>query len=336
MSNFLTPPTSATLRCDRRQPGLLGGGQQGFAGETAMSFYMRPPNLAGQYAVETYTAALLLVSQLSSPDEDMSSAEAETSALLLRELLNELESAKDVSVDALRALQKTAQEIPTIGPLMFSPGNIPGTIASASGLVMAAAKTKKLSDVLDLTSAQRTKLRRWANRKGGPKLNEAGKVLKGRIKVIRKAGQLVLEIPLTLDSKDYKIFGEIGKSKVSIPAGAARSSLNKRLYLHADAARGPLKLVTSGTVGFALAVGPQAYLDWTSSTTKEEFYKKSAQSQPTNVVSFVAGAIVTTFLGFAGAPLVLVIAVGWGVGLYAQHAMSKYGLDKEAEDYFLK
>ncbi|WP_268796892.1 C40 family peptidase [Pseudomonas huanghezhanensis] len=301
-----------------------------------MNFYMRPPNLAGLYVTDNYTAALLLISQLSSPDQDMSSAEAESSALLLRELLKVMEGAKDVSVEALQSLQKAAAAIPTIGPLMFSPGNIPGTIASASGLVMAAAKTKKLSDMLDLTSAQRTKLRKWASRRGGPNVNEAGKILKGRIKVLRKAGQLVLEIPLTLESKDYKILGEIGKPAVTIPAAAVQGELSKRVYLHANAARGGLKLLTGGTVGAALAVGPQAYLDWTSSTTNEEFYRKSAESQPTNAVSFVAGAAVTFAIGLTGAPLIIVIAVGWGAGLLAQHAMAKYGWDKDAEDWLLK
>lgn len=70
----------------------------------------------------------------------------------------------------------------------------------------------------------------------------------------------------------------------------------------------------NGTLmGAALAVGPQAYLDWTSSSSNEEFYRKSAESQPTNVAAFAVGAIVTFGLGFVGTPLVAVIAIGWGL-----------------------
>lgn len=80
--------------------------------------------------------------------------------------------------------------------------------------------------MLDLTSAQHTKLRKWANQ-GGPNASTAGKALKGRIKVLRIGGKLFLDIPLTLEAKDYKILGEIGKSSVKIPVNEARSKLNK-------------------------------------------------------------------------------------------------------------
>lgn len=333
MNKFLTPPTSAAFSCERRQPGLLGAGQQTFVGVSAMSFYMRPPNpsIAGQYATDEYTAALLLISQLSSPDEQMSPEEAESMAVMLEELLQNLKQAKDVSVEALQSLQKAAEGIPVLGPLMFSPGNIPGTLASGSGVVMAAAKTKKVSDMLNLTSAQHKKLRKWANQRGGPNAIAVGKALRGRIKVLRIDGKLFLDIPLTLEAKDYKILGEIGKSSVKIPMNEVRSKLNTRVHLHAKGASGSLKVMNGSIAGIAIAVGPQAYLDWTSSSSKEEFYRKSAESQPTNVAAFAAGAVVTFGLGFFGAPLVVVIAVGWGAGLLAQYAMAKTGGDKMAE-----
>ncbi|KPZ26973.1 hypothetical protein GIB57_23430 [Pseudomonas tremae] len=333
MNKFLTPPTSGALSCERRQPGLLGAGQQTFVGASAMNFYMRPPNpsIAGQYATDEYTAALLLISQLSSPDEQMSPEEAESMAVMLKELLQNLEQAKDVSAEALQSLQKAAAGIPVLGPLMFSPGNIPGTLASGSGVVMAAAKAKKVSDMLNLTSAQHKKLRKWANQRGGPNASTASKVLRGRIKILRIGGKLFLDIPLTLEAKDYKVLGEIGKSSVKIPIDEVRNKLNKRVHLHAEGARGSLKVMNGTIVGVALAVGPQAYLDWTSSSSKEEFYRKSAESQPTNVAAFAVGAVLTFGLGLAGAPLVAVIAVGWGAGLLTQHAMARYGVDKMAE-----
>lgn len=333
MNKPLTPPTSAGLLCQRREPGLLGMGQKTFAGESAMGFYMRPhsPDIAGEYATDDYTAALLLISQLSSPDEQMSSKEAEDSAVLLLGLLENLKQAKDVTAEAFQTLQKAAEGIPTLGPLMFSLGNIPGTIASGSGLVMAATKSKKLADMLDLTSAQRAKLRKWANQRGGQSVNNAGKVLKGRIKVFRNGGNLYLKIPLTFEATQYKILGEAGKSSVNIPISEAKRRLNAKVHLHAEGARGGLKLMNGSMAGVALAVGPQAYLDWTTSKTKDEFFRKSAESQPTNVASFAVGAIVTFGVTLAGAPLIAVIAVGWGAGLLTQYALSKTGADKKAE-----
>jgi hypothetical protein len=336
MSNFLTPPTSASLRCERRQPGLLGVGQQGFAGETAMSFYMRPPSIAGQYVTDDYTAAWLLVYQLSSPDEEMSPAEIEASVLLLRELLQKLKEATNISVEALQSLQKAAEDIPIVGSLMFSGGNLPGTIASASGLVMAATKSKKVSDLLDLTKAQSKKLHKWANSRGGPNAQTAGKALKGRIKIIREAGQLYLKIPLTVDARDYKVLGTIGRTAIQIPIDQARSTLNKSVHLHANGASGNLKVMTGSVLGFVLAVGPQAYLDWNSSTSKQDFLRKSAETQPTNLASFVVGAVATAALGAAGAPLIVVLGVGWLAGLGAQAVMAHTGWDKEFKDYLLK
>lgn len=73
----------------------------------------------------------------------MNPEEAESMATMLWGLLQNLSQAKDVSVDALESLQKAAAGIPVLGQLMFSPGNIPGTLASGSGLIMAATKAKK-------------------------------------------------------------------------------------------------------------------------------------------------------------------------------------------------
>lgn len=126
MSNFLTPPTSASMRCERRQPGLLGRGQQGFAGESAMDFYMQPGQFAGEYATDDYTAAVYLVHQLSSRDEDMSPDEFRSAALLLRELLQKLKSATNVSVEALQSLQQAAEKSLRLGHSCFHGAICPG------------------------------------------------------------------------------------------------------------------------------------------------------------------------------------------------------------------
>lgn len=339
MSSFLTPPTSASMRCERRQPGLLGRGQQGFAGESAMDFYMQPGRFAGEYATDDYTAAVYLVHQLSSPDEDMSPDEFRSAALLLRELLQKLKSATNVSAEALQALQKAAENIPVIGTLMFSGGNLPGTIAAAAGGVMAAAKARKVTDLLEMTPAQKAKLHAWANSRGTPGAQSAAKTFKGSIKIIAKGGQLFFEVPVTAVAKHYKILGAVGPSVAHIPIGNTKAALNQRTHLHANGATGMLKFMGGNSVGAALAVGPQAFLDYSSSTTGTEFYNKSVQSQPTNIASAVAGVgagwLMTAgaaALALPAAPLVAVVAVSFVAGVFVQWVIVRTGLDKTVSD----
>lgn len=336
MTNFLTPPTSASLQCNRRQSGLLGGGQQGVAGGSAMDFYMQPGRFAGQYPTDDYTAAVYLVHQLSSSDEQMTPDEFRSAALLLRELLQKLKSATNVSVEALQTLQQAAQNIPGIGPLMFSQSNLPGTVATAAGGVMAAAKAKKVTDLLDLTTEQKAKLHAWANSRGTPGAQSAGKTFKGSIKIIAKEGQLFFEVPVTAVAKHYKILSAVGPTAAHIPVGNTKAALNQFAHLHANGATGALKFMGGNTVGAALAIGPQAYLDYSSSTTGTEFYNKSVYTQPTNIVSAAAGvgsgyalAGATAMLAIPAAPLVVVVAVGFLAGLAMQWAMVEFGVDRK-------
>jgi hypothetical protein len=96
-----------------------------------------------------------------------------------------------------------------------------------------------------------------------------------------------------------------------------------------------LKLMGGNSVGAALAVGPQAFLDYSSSTTGTEFYNKSVYSQPTNIVSAAVGvgsgyalAGAAAMFAVPAAPLVVVVAVGFVAGMVVQWAMVDFGVDK--------
>lgn len=339
MNKFLTPPTSAGLRCVRSESGLLGNGYQAFSGESATGFYMKPQNIAGHYPVDDYTAALYLIHQLSSRDEHMTPLDAENSALTLYEVLQRLRVAKTISVEALMALQAAAEDIPEIGPLMFSAGNLPGTIATISGAIMAVSQTKKAIDLLDLTAEQKTKFRNWANNRGSSGARSASKVFKGAIRIISKEGHLFFEVPVTAAAKHHRILGEVGQAVSHIPLGNPKAALNQRAPLNALGARGTLGFLTSNPIGMMLAVGPQGYLDWASSATTAEFKRKSFYSQPANIASFVAGWGTALLIGFVfgtSVPLVLVIAASAVVGLLVQKAMSYYKIDQRIGDYYTK
>lgn len=299
-----------------------------------MDFYMRPGQFAGQYAVDDYTAAWYLVHQLSSKDEQISAKELKSAALLLRELLQKLKSAIAVSAEALLSLQQAAANIPEIGSLMFSGGNLPGTLATVAGGVMATAKGRKVSDLLDLTDAQKNKLHAWANSRGSAGARSAKKTFRGTIKVVSINGQRFFEVPITAVAQHYKVLGEVGQSVAHVPLGGAKAALNQRAHLHANGATGALKVLGSPAVGGLLAVGPQALLDYSSSSTGVEFYNKSVYSQPTNIASAAAGMIAGSFVGaaaagiaFSAATLIVVIAVGWIAGVGMQKLIIDTGYD---------
>ncbi len=345
MSKFLTPPTSAALSCERTQSGLLGGGYQPFAGESASSFYMPLENFAGTYETDDYSAALYIINLLLSKDVELSSEEYKSLVLQLRGYIKTLKASANIPAEALKSLQDSAVRIPEIGPLLFSTANLPGTIASASGAIMAASKARKVTELLDLTPEQKAKLHTWANTRGAPGSRSAQKTFRNSnaIKIIQKNGKSFFQIPVTAVAQHYKILGQAGRQFAHVPLVGTAAALNKRAHLHSNGATGVLKFLGGNTVGFVIATGPQLALDYTSSKTNTEFYTKSVYSQPTNIVSAGAGIlagniarVVITALVAGGtgaaaagaAPLIAVIIVGWGAGMAVQWAMGEYEVDK--------
>ncbi|WP_419710209.1 hypothetical protein [Pseudomonas sp. NFX224] len=333
MDERFLPCTVANPRGTRQQAGLIGGGNLPFPSEIASRAFPAPQNFAGYYATNDYNAAMFLAHELASPELDMSPSEAQESLQLLRSLIRNLSSAKDISVEALKELQKTAEAIPEIGPLMFSPANLPGTLVSAGTSIAALTKSKSVVDLLDLSAADKKKLIKWANSRGTANSTSAKKAFKGRIKLIRVAGQLHFEVPITAQAQSYKVLGKIGGQVAHLPAYGTKGALNQRAMLHAEGATRGLKFMTGNTVGIALAVGPQAYFDYTSSASMDEFYRRSAYSQPTNVAAFAGGVVFTAFAGALGAPLVIVLAFGWLGGAAVQSFMGRGNYDKEFGNY---
>lgn len=343
MDERYLPCTVANPRGTRQQAGLIGGGSLSFPSEIASRSFPAPQNFAGYYATNDYNAAMFLAHELASPESDMSPSETQESVQLLRSLIRKLSVAMDITVEALKELQRTAEAIPEIGPLMFSPANLPGALASAGTSVAAFSKSKSVIDLLDLSAADKKNLIKWANSRGTANSTSAKKAFKGRIKLIRIAGQLHFEVPITAQAQSYKVLGQVGQQAAHLPVYGTKAALNRSAMLHSSGAAGGLKLMTGNTVGFALAVGPQAYFDYTSSASMGEFYTKSAYSQPTNVASFAVGTAATMAVSFylgaaalGAAPLVLIVLIGWGAGLATLAVMSSTGADKKIGDIFSK
>ncbi|MBF4558276.1 hypothetical protein H7698_19530 [Pseudomonas sp. p50] len=343
MDGTLLPCTVANPRGLRRQAGLVGVGNLPFPSEIASRNFPASPNFAGYYATNDYNAAMFLAHELASPEAVMTPVEAQESVQLLRTLIQRLSAAKNTSAEALKKLQKMAGDIPDIGSLLFSSTSMPGTLITVGNMAAAMSKSKSVVDLLDLSPADKKKLIQWASERGKASSTSAKKAFKGKIKLIRVGGQLHFEVPVTAQAQSYRVLGQVGSQVAHIPAYGTRAALNNRAMLHANGATRGLKLMTGAPVGVALAVLPQAYVDYSSSTTIEEFYKKSVYSQPVNVAAFAGGVasgaltgIVFVAVGLGGAPLVVVLAVGWLGAFGIQSLIMHLGVDRVVGDFFVK
>lgn len=329
--------TVANPRGGLRQHGMLGTGEPLWPANIANRLMANAPNMGEFYATSDYNAAVFIIHQLKS-DEPMSAREVEESVSLLQRLLRQMSAAADINLEKLQQVQQMAEGIKGIGPLLFSPANIAGTVVNLSNMSLALAQNKSVSDLLDLPPDQKARLKNWVDMRGKAGARSAKKISKGKIKLVWLRGVLHFQIPATAESVYYTQRHRM-PGVVNVPVYGAKRGLSRKAWLAADGARGLLKYSSSGTAGVVLAVGPQAYLDYRSSATLDEFYRKSAYSQPANIAAVAAGIsiggwITTTLTGIGFGPgLFIVIAIGWGLSIITLSIAGKFGLDKKIRDF---
>jgi hypothetical protein len=333
--------TVANPRGLYRQDGLLGEGELPWPDVIANRRFAEVPSMSGFYATSDYNAALFLAHQLES-SEGMSIDEVEESVALLQRLLRRLSVATDVSVEQVKHVQQLAESIPEVGPLLFSLGNLPGTLVNTANIAAAMAKNQRLFDLLDLPPQQKAQLKNWVETRGKAGARSAKKISKGKIKLVWLGNALHFQIPATAQAMRYTS-GHLVSGMVNVPVYGAGRALSERALLAADGARGLLKYSTSNAAGIVLAVGPQAYLDYKSSSTMSEFYRKSAYSQPANIAASIASIataeIVTVLYGVAGlgaVSLIVVVGLSVAASLGALYLINTTGWDKSFGDYIYR
>lgn len=217
------------------------------------------------------------------------------------------------------ALKEKAEAIPVVGPLLFSTTNLPGTLASVGGVIHSGAKATKLEDLLDLTDATKKQLKRWASSRGRPGSVSPRRAFRGRIKLVSKGGNLFFEIPATAKANIYRVAGKAVGDVIHLPAYGTSKELSRLAHVDNQGygQRGVGKVLNNA--GPYLAFGPQFLMDVHDATSVEDFFKRSAYSQPTNAAAFAVGAAVGTFMS---GPAIVVIAVGWIAGFVVQLVMS--------------
>lgn len=321
MNNGLYPCTAADPMGVGPHDGLLGEGALPWPSEIASRAFPSSLAIGGLYSTDDLSAAEFLIKELSSPEAELSEDEYEEYWILLISLIAKLKKAVNVTAEQFAKIQKKAVSIPVVGPLLFSPANLPGTLASVGGLIHAGSRAAKVEGLLDIDKSTRKQLKKWIASRGKSGSVSAKKTFRGRIKVVRIAGALYLEIPASAKASIYRVAGKVVGDVIHIPTHNAAKAL--RATSHVDAAaygqRGVGRVLVGNAAGPLLAFGPQLVMDIRSSESTDEFLEKTAYSQPTNGLVFASGVIIGATVS---APAVVVIALGIGAGLLIQVVMS--------------
>lgn len=321
-------------------PGMLGRSYTAFP-ENSVGEFRGGPSIGGYYSIDDYHAALFLAYELGDPDIVMDSDEALEKANLLHDLMQKVQRGGRATLEQLSALQKAAESIPEIGPLLFSPTSLPGTMVTAGTLVAAASASKPTHQLLDLTNARKKALSQWSRAKGKARVQAAKKLTQGGVKFVTLGGKRYLKVPVTTMASRYLIGGNVSASTTLISASATRASLMQRAMLNANGARGALKLASGTIVGAVLAVVPQGVVDYTNATDVRDFLRRSTYSQPSNITAVAVSAIAATlaakgviFLAVSAYSFVTILAVGAAAGIVADYLLGKFGFNAKIGDYF--
>lgn len=320
-------------------PGMLGRGYMAFPDASAPEF-RGGASIGGYYSIDDYHAALFLAHELADPNLVIDPDEALEKADLLHDLIQKVQRGGRITLEQLSALQKAAQSIPEIGPLMFSPTSLPGTMVTAGTLVAAASMSKPTHQLLDLTNARKKALQQWSRAKGKARVEGARKLAQGGVRLVTLGGKRYLEVPVTAKASRYLIGGMIPGSSTLLPVNATRASLTQRAMLNAQGARGALKLATGTIAGTVLAVVPQGIVDYTNSANLRDFLRRSTYSQPSNIAAVAASGMVAAFLtkGLVicfgiSLPFIWPIIGGTLTGYLIQNWMEVEGYNKKFGDY---
>lgn len=324
MNNGLYPCTAADPMGAGPQDGLLGEGSLPWPSEIAARAFPSSLSIGGLYSTDDLSAAEFLIKELSSQESALSEEESEEYCSLLISLIGKLKKAPNITIKQFTDIKQKAEAIPVVGPLLFSTANLPGTLASVGGLIHAGSRATKVENLLDISQSTKKQLKKWAASRGKPGSVSAHKAFRGRIKLIRMGGNLFFEIPATANASMYRVAGKVVGDFIHVPAYDTAKALRATSHVDGGAygQRGVGRVLVGSAAGPLLAFGPQLVMDIHSSTSTDEFLKKSAYSQPTNGLVFASGVVIGATVS---APAIVIIALGIGAGLVIQMVMSDEG-----------
>jgi len=309
--------------------GLLGHGELPWPETVAARSFPPLLDIGGRYNASDRDAAEFLILQLGAVESELEVEEAQDYALMLRALLDKMASSTKLATDELVALQKRAEAISGLGPVLFSPGNMPGTLAALGGIVHAASMSTKVENLLDLDRDTRKALKKWATSRGKPGSVSANRAFRGRIKLVRYGGNLFFEIPANAKASLYRVNGQLNSATIRLSAHDTARAL--RSVAHVDSAaygsRGVGRVLTGSAAGPLLSFGPQMVIDASNSSSISEFLHRSAYSQPSNVAAFAAGAVLVGLAGTAIVVVSIALVTGAAVHILLSEELTGWGND---------
>lgn len=329
MSRPLYPCTANDPFGRGRRDDLLGEGELPWPETIAARSFPLLLDIGGRYNASDRDAAEFLILQLSAAESELEVTEAEDYALMLRALLDKMASSGKAGVDEWVALQKRAEAIPGLGPVLFSPGNMPGTLAALGGAIHAASRSTRIEKLLDLDPGTRDALKKWAKSRGKPGSVSANRAFRGRIKLVRYSGHLFFEIPASAKASMYRVNGQLNSATIRLSAYDTAKALRSVAHVDSGAygSRGVGRILTGSAAGPLLSFGPQMVIDASSSSSVSEFLHKSAYSQPSNIAAFAVGAIIIGIGGTAIFVVSIALMGGAGVHFFLSEAYTGWGND---------
>ncbi|SDP57259.1 hypothetical protein SAMN04490202_4927 [Pseudomonas reinekei] len=183
MNNGLYPCTAADPMGVGPHDGLLGEGALPWPSEIASRAFPSSLAIGGLYSTDDLSAAEFLIKELSSPEAELSEDEYEEYWILLISLIAKLKKAVNVTAEQFAKIQKKAVSIPVVGPLLFSPANLPGTLASVGGLFMLAREQPRLKTFLILINQLGSNLKNGLPRVANLVVSQQRKHFVGELKL---------------------------------------------------------------------------------------------------------------------------------------------------------
>ncbi|MBJ7223505.1 MULTISPECIES: hypothetical protein [unclassified Brenneria] len=320
------------------QQGLLGQGTLPYP-EVIANRAIPQIDVGGDYATDELSGAMFLATALAQPDDESTPDETLEDLGLLLSLYAELQRTGKATAEELNELRKRGEAIPVIGPLVFSPANLPAVVGSLTGIAHATSQARRVIDLLNIPNSLKRELRNWATTRGRAGARSASKTFRRRIKLVYVNGNLVFKIPASTLAPYYALRGlTAGGGHVHVPVHGANQALNTRVTPNTAtyATRGLGRVLGSNWVGAALSMGPQAAIDAQNSADMREFAERSAYSQATNAAVFATGVVVAGVAAVAGAPVIAAFALALGAGLVVQFVLNKSGFNDWVGDKYME
>lgn len=318
--------------CTRENPlgrplasGLLGQGALPWPEVVAGRTFLHT-DVGGEYGTDDLSAATLLAIDLAEPDTEASPGQTLDDLGLLVMLFAKLKENSSIAAKELAQLQKHAEAIPVIGPLLFSSSNLPGTLASVGGMLHATWQTRRVADLLKVSSAIKREIVTWSNDRSRGISRALKRPARKRVKVTYRNGRAMLKIRAATLAPYYNLRALAYGRHIYIPANSVEKTLRGRVGPNPGTygTRGLGRVFAGSAAGAALAFGPQAIIDAQDSKSVKEFVERSAYSQVGNVAAFGAGMAVAAIVS---GPVVVVLGLSLVAGAAAQYLVGETGLD---------